>query len=83
MKKFFKRVPALVIVSLIIVLTVAFAVIAANVDSVETWLDYYVNGDNSALSDVDNNGTINILDAILFHKQGMAPSLDGFTKGIY
>ena len=83
MKKFFKRVPTLVIVSLIIVLTVAFAVIAANVDSVETWLDYYVNGDTTALTDLDKNGSINILDAILYHKQGTATYPDGYTKGIY
>ncbi len=83
MKKFFKKVPALVVVSLIILLTVAFAVIAANIDSVETWLDYYINGEESALTDVDNNGTINILDAILFHNQINAPAPDGFTKGIY
>ena len=82
MKKFFKRVPALLIVSLIIVLTVAFAVIAANVNSVETWLDYYVNGDTT-LTDLDKNGSINILDAILFHKQGTAAIPDGYTKGIY
>ena len=83
MKKYFKKVPALIIVSLIIVLTVAFAVIAANVDSVETWLNYYVNGEDSALTDLDKNGTINILDAILFHKQGTVAVPDGYTKGIY
>ncbi len=83
MKKFFKKVPALVIVSLIIVLTVAFAVVAANVDSIETWLDYYVNGDESDLTDMDLNGTINILYAILYHKQGVATYPDGYTYGIY
>lgn len=83
MKKMFKRVPALIVVSLIILLTVASAVIAANVDSVEIWLDYYINGEESALTDLDKNGKINILDAVLFHKQVTAPTPDGYTKGIY
>ena len=63
MKKFFKRVPTLVVVSLIIVLTVVFTVAVANND-VAAWLTDYVMGN---AEDIDENGKINILDAIALY----------------
>ena len=84
MKKFFKKVPAIIIVSLIIVITVAFAVVATNINSVEVWLDYYINGDeNSPLTDLDGDEKITILDAIAFHNNLTVTQTPGFTKGIY
>ncbi|MBR5322757.1 MAG: hypothetical protein IKU48_04360 [Clostridia bacterium] len=87
MKKFFKRVPALIIVSLIIILTVAFAVVAANSTAIGTWLGYVVNDQTgeipAGLQDINNNGKIDILDVIFAVNNSSDTVADTYTIGIY
>ena len=76
MKKFFKRVPTLVVVSLIIVLTVVFTVAVANND-VAAWLTDYVMGN---AEDIDENGKINILDAIALYNNSTIENDPNWTN---
>ena len=89
MKKFFKKVPAIIVVSLIIIITVAFAVLAANSEAVGTWLEYVVSAQNDnsnipdGLIDLDGNGKINILEVIHSFNKLKVPQPIGFTKNRY
>lgn len=89
MKKFFKKVPAIIVVSLIIIITVAFAVVAANSEAIGAWLEYVISNQNgngnipNGLIDLNGDGKINILEVIHSHNRLAVTQTLGFTDGIY
>jgi hypothetical protein len=83
MKKFFKRVPALVIVSLIIVLTVVSAFAVANSAALGDWLNHLVTGDGKlpeGMVDVNNNGKFDILDVLNAYVNPVDANDKGWTQ---
>ncbi len=95
MKKFFKKIPAFIIVSLIVLITVALAVFASNfvydyngdnqinIKDTKIFMETLVGLDDETISDLTGDGKVNILDVIEFQKNINIQSLTGWTTGIY